>query len=313
MRALLREVLREVKVSVDQAAEKAPPPYDSQANGDVENAIKQVQGLLRTVKSCLEARLGRSVPTNHAVMWRMVRHVAWLLHVRLRCRDGQTSYDRARGREFSKRLAAFGEICLYKFVKEREFDGYDEHGKLAERWGKGAFLGYDRLSNEYIFHSQGRIVKSRALQRVSADQRWSAAAVQEVSLTPHDKHVKPGPGVVFGEQAAQQPERKENAKLKAVRDLKLFRRDFEKYGFTETGCDQCKWALGYGWEATTSLSHSRECRHRIKEAIRASGPEGVKRVEAAELRADRWTAWDGEPAAQGQGEMPRGVVAERPG
>ena len=42
IRALLREVLREVKVSVDQAAEKAPPPYDSQANGDVENAIKQV-------------------------------------------------------------------------------------------------------------------------------------------------------------------------------------------------------------------------------------------------------------------------------
>ena len=49
--AVVREVLKALKVDVvDQAAQVTPPPYDSQANGSVENAVKQVQGLLRTLK-----------------------------------------------------------------------------------------------------------------------------------------------------------------------------------------------------------------------------------------------------------------------
>jgi hypothetical protein len=53
---LLRETLKDLKVdTVEQAAEEHPPAYDSKANGSVENAVKLVQGLLRTVKFCLEA------------------------------------------------------------------------------------------------------------------------------------------------------------------------------------------------------------------------------------------------------------------
>ena len=144
IKKLLSDTLKGVKVDLakraedeTQAAEKAPPAYDSQANGDVENAVKQVQGMVRTLKSCLEERLGCKIPTEHAAMWWLVRHAAWLLMVRQRGRDGRTAYERSRGRTFNKRVAAFGEICLFKSPKRRNFDGYDERGKLAARWGRG--------------------------------------------------------------------------------------------------------------------------------------------------------------------------------
>ena len=69
--ALLREALRGLRVEVDgpdQAGEAHPAPYDSKGNGSVENAVRQVQGLLRTVKRCLEVRLRRMIPVTHPVM-----------------------------------------------------------------------------------------------------------------------------------------------------------------------------------------------------------------------------------------------------
>ena len=51
---VLRETLKSLKVNtVDQAMEEHPAPYDSKANGAVENAVKQVQGLARTLKISL--------------------------------------------------------------------------------------------------------------------------------------------------------------------------------------------------------------------------------------------------------------------
>ena len=119
IKSLLSDVLKGVRIdSGDQAAEKGVPPYDSKANGDAENAVKQVQGMVRTLKSCLESRLGTQIPTTHAVMWWMVRHAAWLLLVRRRGRDGRTPYEWSRGRPFNKRVAALGEVCLFKFPRK---------------------------------------------------------------------------------------------------------------------------------------------------------------------------------------------------
>ena len=139
IKALLKDVLKGVRIDAGgQAAEKAPPAYDSKANGHAENAVKQVQGMVRTLKSCIEDRLGIKIPTTHAAVWWLVRHAAWLLMVRKRGRDGWTAYERSRGRPFNKRVAAFGEVCLFKLSKKKGFDGYDEHGKFAARWGKAS-------------------------------------------------------------------------------------------------------------------------------------------------------------------------------
>ncbi len=115
IKKLLVETLKEFNVSaMDQVAEKSPAPHDSKGNGSIENAIRQVQGLLRTMKSCLEERLQCRIPSNHAVMWWLVEHVAWTLTTRHRGTDGKAAYERLRGRPFTKRTFGFGEQCLAK-------------------------------------------------------------------------------------------------------------------------------------------------------------------------------------------------------
>ena len=98
---LLKESLKRIKTDVaDQASFEHPPPYDSRSNGSIENALKQVQGHLRTLKLSVEKRFGKTVPNDHAVVSWLVEHAAWLLTVGKRGDDGRTAYHRIRGRNF---------------------------------------------------------------------------------------------------------------------------------------------------------------------------------------------------------------------
>ncbi len=112
---LLHESLKRIKTeAMEQVGQEHPPSYDSRSNGAIENAVRQVQGHLRTLKLSLEKRVEGVIPVTHETMSWMVEHVAWLLTVRLRGLDGRTAYHRVRGRNFGKRLLEFGERCLYK-------------------------------------------------------------------------------------------------------------------------------------------------------------------------------------------------------
>ncbi len=162
---LLHESLKRIKTeAMEQVGQEHPPSYDSRSNGAIENAVRQVQGHLRTLKLSLEKRVEGVIPVTHETMSWMVEHVAWLLTVRLRGLDGRTAYHRVRGRNFGKRLLEFGERCLYKLPMKGP--RHDERGKLAERWRRGIFLGFARQSCEYVLWDDGRIVKSRCHQRV---------------------------------------------------------------------------------------------------------------------------------------------------
>ena len=91
---LPNEALTVCKVDLMQVGEPHPAPYDSKGNGSIENAIKLVQGMLRTTKDCLEARIQRRIPTDHPVMAWLTRHESWLLTIKARGSDGRTAYER---------------------------------------------------------------------------------------------------------------------------------------------------------------------------------------------------------------------------
>ena len=114
--ALLKRALCTVRVHVEdleQVIEEHPAAYDSQAQGEIENAVKRVTGLLRTHKLCLERRLGKKMPSSHPLMTWLVEFVAWLINVRIEGNDGKTAYHRVRGRPYAKRLVGFGEVVQY--------------------------------------------------------------------------------------------------------------------------------------------------------------------------------------------------------
>ena len=72
---LLKEALSTLKVSgVDQVGEEHSPPYDSQANGSVENAVTLAKARMRTLKWCLERRIGKRIPPRHPIMSWLAPH-----------------------------------------------------------------------------------------------------------------------------------------------------------------------------------------------------------------------------------------------
>eukprot|EP00969_Alexandrium_andersonii_P017889 782864-Alexandrium_andersonii.AAC.1 len=56
-----------------------PPAYEPQANGSVENAVKQLKGLVRTLMLALQARIQGEVPAHRPVMLWLVEHAGELL------------------------------------------------------------------------------------------------------------------------------------------------------------------------------------------------------------------------------------------
>ena len=78
---LLTESLRELRIEgLDEVQSENPLEYDPQSNGQAEAAVRQVKGMIRTLRSSLESDIGYRVPARHpAIAW-LVRHAADVLN-----------------------------------------------------------------------------------------------------------------------------------------------------------------------------------------------------------------------------------------
>ena len=73
------------------------PAYDSRANGVIESRIRQIQGLIRTMKDALASRYGVKIPENHEALPWLIRHAAFLRSRLKRDDPGRTSYEKWKG------------------------------------------------------------------------------------------------------------------------------------------------------------------------------------------------------------------------
>ena len=70
-------------------------PKDSpQSNGAVENAVERVEGLLRTINSELQDKLGSMFGPKSLIMPWLVRRVGFLLTRYAARQDGRTPWER---------------------------------------------------------------------------------------------------------------------------------------------------------------------------------------------------------------------------
>ena len=130
---VLRESLKSLRIEgIEQAAEEHPPPYDPQANGEIENTVKMVKGRARTFVHALEQRILKKIPPTHPVLSWLVEHAAMSMTRRSRGADGMTAWQRARGRPFGARMMEFGEFMRFKVngstaLKRSTLDSRWEH------------------------------------------------------------------------------------------------------------------------------------------------------------------------------------------
>ena len=106
------KMLKEWK-AMENVQTESPAAYESQSNGGIEVGVKIVRGLFRTLKLCLEARLGKYVPADHALVPWLLQHTCTLLNAKSRGSDGLTCWERIKGRQFNQLLLSFGETVLY--------------------------------------------------------------------------------------------------------------------------------------------------------------------------------------------------------
>ena len=140
---LLKESYATLKVEGLDASEEHPPPYDSQSNGAIEAAVKQVRSRMNVLKLCLERRIGKTIPPRHpTAAWLVARCVA-VIRFRFRGLDGKTPYGRVRMRPVSSRLVCFA--TKIKFKDRAKDDRGDEH-----KWHHGLFLGMSPMTGRFI-------------------------------------------------------------------------------------------------------------------------------------------------------------------
>ena len=277
--AVLKESLKTLRIDgVEQAMEEHPPPYDSQANGKVESAVKSVRGMVRTLQVALENQLKSKIPATHAIMHWLVGHAADILTWRIRGVDGLTAYQRARGKPFVYKLIGFGECCNYKFNSKAPVGE-------SERWNLGIYVGRDKLNGQHILFNPvtSDICKARTIMRLPNAQKWCKDSVAKVTKTPFQLHVDLGPEVIFREKkvedeavAAKEPT--------IVRRVYTRKADYEQFGFT-SGCPRCEHEMKYG-PGRTTRPHSERCRARIMDEL-AKTESGCASLGVAADRMDR--------------------------
>ena len=86
---------------------------ESQSSGLAERGIQTMEGMIRTLKHALEARIGKELPADHAVMLWLVEHAAAVWRRFRLGLDGKSAYERLKGKRHPGAGAEFGEAVWY--------------------------------------------------------------------------------------------------------------------------------------------------------------------------------------------------------
>ncbi len=284
--SLVGKALRALKCQVEGlegVSSEQSQEYDSQANGGTEIGIKAVRGLFRTMRLCLEERIGHKLPAGHPITSWLVEHVATLLNAQSMGPDGLTPWERARGRPFGLKLYGFCESVFWN--QPSKGPQHDTEGNMGPRLKPGVFVGYHLSSNSYrLATADGSVQKSRALQSRPQEHRWDAEAIKDIVATPWSLRAQAGARRADVGPSVEQQAPAEPPPTPLPRRFRLTKQILHKYGFTE-GCEQCTHVQAFG-EYKQGLQHAEQCRRRILEAM-AKTPEGLAKLNKHEERVDR--------------------------
>ena len=197
------------------------PVGESQSNGDIESAIKQIQGHFRTLRLQLQARYKELIPEDHSILAWLVQHSGYTLNRYLKGPDGRTPRQRLKGRMFNKECAEFGECVWYLQPKSA-----GKH-KLSTRWGEGIWIGIKEESGEVLIGTTEGVIKVRTVRRKPEVNKWNVEMFKGMKGLPWE----PVPGRDSNEPpiCIKVPE-EDNEIVKPVEENK---REFAKNGASE--------------------------------------------------------------------------------
>ena len=144
------------------------PTYSHQSNGIVERGVQSVEGMIRTLRSALEERMGEVLVITDAIWPWLVEYASYLLNRREVSHDGKTAYERLKGKTAKVIGVEFGETVMWK---RRPIGG--PLGKLSIMWEEGVFLGIKGTTSEIIIGAGKGIYRTRSIKRKPEEEKWN--------------------------------------------------------------------------------------------------------------------------------------------
>ena len=120
MTALFERVRRLRNQAGEQTVEEHSPVGESQSNGTIERAVREVEEMMATLLSALETSVGGRVPQESPVIAWAAEYAAVIISYFVEGSDGKTALERHRAAKHERPLACFGEKVLYLPLDRKE-------------------------------------------------------------------------------------------------------------------------------------------------------------------------------------------------
>jgi len=218
-------------------------------------------------KEQFEDKADMKIQSNAPITQWMVRWAGMVTSRYIVGKDGCTGYERRRGRRCNLEVVPFGEVVLYKQIR----DGKERKNKFDCEWQEGIWLCHCRDTPEVLIGTKDGVVKAYTIERQLEEFRWSKELIDEMQGTPQQPDpTKPGTRIpiriTFDEPQAVEVEESQPARNElGVRRFKIMKRLLVKYGYSED-CDGCRYQRA-GIAGVDHRGHSEACRQRIYDAI----------------------------------------------
>ena len=272
-----------------------PAAKESQSNGVVEQVVQTVRGFCIVLKEQLEAKAGTKVTSDSSILQWVVRWAAMLCSRFLVGRDGQTPFERRRGRRCTQHVVPFGEKVWHREIRHSK----ERKNKLTSEEKEGIWLGHNRGSNEVLVGTANGVVRAYAVRRQPEGSRWGRDMILDAQGTPPQPVLVPiriNFDAPNGDEATVPRE-----PLRQGADVERMRITpgmFAERGYTD-GCAGCRHKRA-GFEGPKG--HPEACRRRIRSAL-AESQSGRQALTREEERLDRRLAdWVEEVAEKEPGD-----------
>ena len=252
---------------------------DSASNGMIENAVREIQGMIRTIKDYVEYHIGKKINKRCPILDWLIQHAGNIITCFKLQTDGRTAYQRLKGKKAAATLVPFGEKVLFQPVTHGT-----KRNKLDPRWEYGIYLGFHLRSMEAWISGPSGVCRARNLRRLPLEHRWDFDLIQKITGTPRDLKGIRGDGEMR-DNLGQVHERSTGDMLEApipkAKRLKITKQDLEEHGLTQD-CPGCKATVHGKYTA----AHTKMCRERLERKI-AEDPVGAERVERRKVAIDQ--------------------------
>ena len=250
---------------------------ESQSNGDIESAVKEIKAMVRTTKAALESNLGRVLSSKDPILAWIPTYAAEMITRHRVGPDGRTAHKRRTGKSWNRPAFQFGEQVFVKTVMTKS--ARKGRGAYHPVMQEGRYLGHHGRTGALLIMTDQGVVRGSGARRVPEERRWSLEGWDNLRGLPWDvqppERVVALKDLVSGSDVGANPLPRAASGVAQDRRMYVTKADFERFGGTD-GCPGCVSVHIHGKAVVT---HNDACRTRMAELLRASD-EGRERLES---------------------------------